>query len=96
MPPRRTIRQFFTVAQTCKAVVVSKSLDGELSVEETDHMVREGAEGAGAVGLALGVFAPRLLAAPRSARLAVHSCTTKRPARSASKPRRRSRSVAQA
>ena len=45
------------------AVVVSKSLDGELSVEETDHMVREGAEGAGAIGFALGLFAPPLLAA---------------------------------
>ncbi|MFN8113168.1 MAG: DUF1269 domain-containing protein [Solirubrobacterales bacterium] len=45
------------------AVVVSKSLDGELSVEETDHMVREGAAGLGAVGFAVGLFAPPLLAA---------------------------------
>ncbi len=45
------------------AVVVSKSLDGELAVEETDHMVREGAAGLGAVGFAVGLFAPPLLAA---------------------------------
>ena len=45
------------------AVVVSKDLKGELSVEQTDHMVREGAEGLGAVGFAVGLFAPPLLAA---------------------------------
>jgi hypothetical protein len=46
------------------AVVVSKDLQGNLSVEQTDHMVREGAAGLGAVGL----FAPPLLPRPRSAR----------------------------
>ena len=45
------------------AVVVSKDLQGELSVEQTDHMVREGAAGLGAVGFAVGLFAPPLLAA---------------------------------
>lgn len=45
------------------AVVVSKDLEGELSVEETDHLVRKGAEGLGAVGFAVGLFAPPLLAA---------------------------------
>ena len=45
------------------AVVVTKGLDGNLSVEQTDHMVREGAEGLGAVGFAVGLFAPPLLAA---------------------------------
>jgi uncharacterized membrane protein len=45
------------------AVVVSKDLDGNLSVEQTDHMVREGAAGLGAVGFAVGLFAPPLLAA---------------------------------
>ena len=45
------------------AVVVSKDLEGELSVEQTDHMVREGAAGLGAVGFAVGLFAPPLLAA---------------------------------
>ncbi len=45
------------------AVVVTKSLEGELEVEQTDHMVREGAEGLGAVGFVVGLFAPPLLAA---------------------------------
>ena len=40
------------------AVVVSKDLEGNLSVEQTDHMVREGAEGLGAVGFAVGLIAP--------------------------------------
>ena len=44
------------------AVVVSKDLEGNLAVEQTDHMVRKGAEGLGAVGLAVGLFAPPLLA----------------------------------
>ena len=45
------------------AVVVSKDLEGSVSVEQTDHMVREGAAGLGAVGFAVGLFAPPLLAA---------------------------------
>lgn len=45
------------------AVVVAKDLEGNLSVEQTDHMVREGAAGLGAVGFAVGLFAPPLLAA---------------------------------
>jgi len=45
------------------AVVVSKDLEGNLSVEQTDHMVREGAAGLGAIGFAVGLFAPPLLAA---------------------------------
>jgi uncharacterized membrane protein len=45
------------------AVVVTKDLKGNLSVEQTDHMVREGAEGLGAVGFVVGLFAPPLLAA---------------------------------
>jgi arylsulfatase len=45
------------------AVVVSKDLEGNLSVEQTDHMVREGAEGLGTVGFVVGLFAPPLLAA---------------------------------
>ena len=43
------------------AVVVSKDLQGNVSVEQTDHMVREGAAGLGAVGFAVGLFAPPLL-----------------------------------
>lgn len=45
------------------AVVVSKSLTGELDIEQTDHLVAEGAAGLGAVGLVVGLFAPPLLAA---------------------------------
>ncbi len=80
------------------AVVVSKDLEGNLSVEQTDHMVREGAAGLGAVGLAVGLFAPPLLAAtaigarwvpaPASWR------TARPPTRSESRRARRSRSGA--
>ena len=45
------------------AVIVSKDLESNLSVEQTDHMVREGAAGLGAIGFAVGLFAPPLLAA---------------------------------
>jgi uncharacterized membrane protein len=50
-------------ARLLGAVVVSKDMEGELSVEQTDHMVKEGAAGLGAVGLVVGLFAPPLLAA---------------------------------
>lgn len=50
-------------AELMGAVVVSKDLEGELSIEQTDHMVKEGAEGLGAVGFVVGLFAPPLLAA---------------------------------
>ena len=42
--------------------LVAKDLEGELSVVETDHMVRRGAAGLGGVGLAVGLLAPPLLA----------------------------------
>lgn len=42
--------------------LIAKGLDGELSVAETDHMVRKGAAGGGLAGLALGLAAPPLLA----------------------------------
>ena len=45
------------------AVVVSKDLQGIITVEQTDHMVEEGAAGLAAVGFAVGLFAPPLLAA---------------------------------
>ena len=45
------------------AVVVSRDLEGNVSVEQTDHMVEEGAAGLAAVGFAVGLFAPPLLAA---------------------------------
>lgn len=45
------------------AVVVSKDIEGEVSVEQTDHMVKEGAAGLASVGFVVGLFAPPLLAA---------------------------------
>jgi uncharacterized membrane protein len=42
--------------------LVAKDLEGNLSVEETDHMVREGTAALGGVGLAVGLAAPPLLA----------------------------------
>jgi uncharacterized membrane protein len=44
------------------AAVVTKDLEGNLSVEQSDHIVREGAAGLGAGGFAVGLFAPPLLA----------------------------------
>ena len=43
--------------------LIAKSLSGELSVQETDHVIREAAGGLGAVGFAVGLAAPPLLAA---------------------------------
>ena len=43
--------------------IISKNLEGELSVEEADHAVEEGAGGVAAVGFVVGLFAPPLLAA---------------------------------
>jgi uncharacterized membrane protein len=45
------------------AVVVSKDLEGNLTVEESDHAVEEGAAGLAGVGFVVGLFAPPLLAA---------------------------------
>lgn len=45
------------------AVVVSKDLEGDVSIEQTDHAVQEGAAGLAGVGLVVGLFAPPLLAA---------------------------------
>ncbi len=42
--------------------LVAKDLEGDLSVVQTDHMVREGAGTLGGVGLAIGLAAPPLLA----------------------------------
>ena len=82
------------------AVVVSKDLQGELSVEQTDHMVREGAEGLGAVGFAVGLFAPPLLAATAVGAVIgagpASCCTAGPPASSRSRPGRPSRSAAPA
>ena len=45
------------------AVVVSKDLEGNVSLEQTDHAVEEGAAGLAGVGFVVGLFAPPLLAA---------------------------------
>ncbi len=45
------------------AVVVSKDLEGDLSIKQTDHMVEKGAAGLASVGFVVGLFAPPLLAA---------------------------------
>ena len=42
--------------------LVAKDLEGEMTVVQTDQMVRKGAKGLGAVGLAIGLAAPPLLA----------------------------------
>ena len=52
------------------AVVVSKDLKGELSVEQTDHMVREGAAG-------LGGGAGLIVAYPHSAAAKVEPAVTR-------------------
>ena len=79
------------------AVVVSKDLEGNLSVEQTDHMVREGAEGLGAVGFAVGLFAPPLLAATAVGAamggVAASCCTTRPPRPSVSRRAQRYRSA---
>lgn len=44
------------------AVCVTRDLEGNTTVELTDHMARKGAKTAGGVGLVVGLFAPPLLA----------------------------------
>ena len=43
--------------------MVSKDLKGNITVDETDHAVEEGAAGLAGVGFVVGLFAPPLLAA---------------------------------
>ena len=45
------------------AVVVSRDLEGNTSIEETDHLKRGGAKALGAAGFVVGLFAPPLLLA---------------------------------
>jgi arylsulfatase len=44
------------------AVCVSRDLEGNTAIEQTDHMARGGAKALGGVGLVVGLFAPPLLA----------------------------------
>jgi uncharacterized membrane protein len=50
-------------ARLLGAVVVTEDLEGNVAVEQTDHMVEEGAAGLASVGFVVGLFAPPLLAA---------------------------------
>jgi uncharacterized membrane protein len=43
------------------AVCVTRDLEGNTSIEETDHMKRGGAKALGAAGFVVGLFAPPLL-----------------------------------
>jgi uncharacterized membrane protein len=45
------------------AVCVSRDLEGNTTVEQTDHLAKKGAVSLGGVGLVVGLFAPPLLAA---------------------------------
>ncbi len=49
-------------ARLLGAVVVSKDMEGELTVEQTDRTVEKGAAGLASVGFVVGLFAPPLLA----------------------------------
>ena len=51
-------------------VCVSRDLEGNTSIEETDHLKKGGAKTLGAVGFVVGLFAPPLLlsTAPRRSR----------------------------
>ena len=52
------------VISTDGVVLVTKDADGQVAVQETgDHLGRKGAKVGGGVGLAVGLFAPPLLAA---------------------------------
>ena len=42
------------------AVCVSRDLDGNTTVEQTDHLAKKGAVTLGGVGLVVGLFAPPL------------------------------------
>jgi arylsulfatase len=44
------------------AVCVSRDLEGNTTVEQTDHLAKKGALSLGGVGLVVGLFAPPLLA----------------------------------
>ena len=50
-------------AELIGLVVVSKDLEGNVSVDEEDHAVRKGALTFGGAGFVVGLFAPPLLAA---------------------------------
>ena len=71
------------------AVVVSKDLEGNVSLEQTDHTVEEGAAGLAGVGLRRRACShPRCSPRPRSARRSVPSAARRCTRRSAAVSRR--------
>ena len=100
---RRTAEEDYHAVLGCGGdlqgmALIAKDLEGELSVEQTDHMVREGM-GLGTVGLAIGLAAPPLLAttaigAGAGAEGLASSFTTRPLTSSRSRRVRRSRSAA--
>lgn len=65
---KEAARQDFTSVQSSGAktigiVLVSKDLEGNVTVDEQDHAVRKGAVKLGGAGFVVGLFAPPLLAA---------------------------------
>ena len=46
------------------AVCITRDLEGNTTVEQTDHLVKGGAKALGGAGLVVGLFAPPRLAAP--------------------------------
>ena len=65
---KEAAREDFEAVQATKAplhgiVVMSKGLDGEMEIEQHDHIVRKGATTVGAAGFVVGLFAPPVLLA---------------------------------
>jgi uncharacterized membrane protein len=65
---KEAAREDFEAVQATKAplhgiVVMSKGLDGEMEIEQHDHIVKKGAEKVGAAGFVVGLFAPPVLLA---------------------------------
>ena len=65
---KEAAQEDFEAVQACgaplhAAVVVSKDLDGTMSIEQHDHIVKESAVAIGGVGFVVGLLAPPLLVA---------------------------------
>jgi uncharacterized membrane protein len=65
---KEAARDDFEAVEATKAplhgiVIVSKGLDGEMEIEQHDHVVKEGAMALGGAGFVVGLFAPPLLVA---------------------------------
>jgi len=65
---RQAAHEDYASVQDCGApllglVVMSKDLDGTMDIEQSDHIVKEGALALGGAGFVVGLFAPPLLVA---------------------------------